>query len=319
MIPPYDPTPASAPPPRGSRRGIAIAITAGIVLIVAVFSVLTFAGVIRFGTPNASSLTIASKIDGRKRATVRKTKFDGSEQRIYCCSRFRAFEDTVLEARWFREGAQVGGFSGKFGALTRTSTVRFLVLSGDVAFYLTRPPAGWTGGSYRVRVYIDGKRAREVGFSLSSRGRQAGTTTYKDPGGLFTLELPNGWVEANAETLNGARAGFIGPGSGYAPRLVVVPTDFTSVDTSYLNGAVAQEGQQNGGQFQPYSMGNSPGARRDFEWDHMSGNTKLKLHSVQVVVQGADGKVYGINCHTEATNYDTNLPVFNSIISSFKL
>ena len=66
-------------------------------------------------------------------------------------------------------------------------------------------------------------------------------------------------------------------------------------------------------------MGNSPGARRDFEWDHMSGNTKLKLHSVQVVVQGADGKVYGINCHSMASSYDTNLPVFNYVISSFKL
>jgi hypothetical protein len=318
-IPTYDTAGTPAHHARGDRRALAVTVVVGAVLIAAVLSVLLFSGIVRFGTPKVFSLTMASKIDGRKRPIARKVIFDGSEQRIYCCVRLQAFEDTVLEARWYRQEVQVGGFSGKFGALTGTSTVRFLVLGGNVAFYLTRPPAGWVGGSYRVKIYIDGKQAREAGFSISSQERESGTTTYRDPSGLFSLEIPDTWEDADPGTLQGALAGFIGPGDDYEPRVVVVPTDFTSVDPTYLNGALAQNGQQGAGQFQPYSIGNSAGARRDFEWNHTYEGANLKLHTVQVVFQGADGKVYSVNCHSTSEDYQANLPVFNSIINSLKL
>jgi hypothetical protein len=318
-IPTYDTAGALAPRAHGNRRTAAVVVVAAVVLTVAVLSLLLFSGVIRFGAPRLFSLTMASKIDGQKRAVARKVIFDGSEQRIYCCARLQAFEGTVLEARWYRQEGQVGGFSGNFGALTGTSTVRFLVLRGNVAFYLTRPPTGWVGGSYRVKMYIDGKQVREAGFSISSRAQESGTTTYRDPSGLFSMEIPDTWDKADPETLQGALVGFIGPGSGYQPRVVVVPTDFTSVDTAYLNGAVAQKGQQGAGQFQPYSIGNSAGARRDFSWDHTYKNTPVKLHTVQVVFQGSDGKIYSVDCHSTSEGYQANLPVFNSIINSLKV
>ena len=318
-FPAHGPGPASAPAAHGSRGTAAAAIVAGVVSVVVALSLLVFSGIIRFGTPEMSSLTPASKIDGRKRPFARKVIFDGGEKRIYCCARLKAFEDTVLEARWYRQDAQVGGFSGKFGALTGTSTVRFLVLRGNVAFYLARPATGWLGGSYRVRIYIDGKHAREAGFTITSRGQESGTTTYKEPGGLFSMELPDTWDYAEADTLRGALAGFVGPGSGYAPRVIIAPTELTSVDTAYLDQAVAQQGQQSAGQFQPYSMGNNPGARRDFEWDYKYKGKELKLHTVQVVFQLADAKVYSINCHSSAADFQKNLPVFNSMINSFKI
>jgi hypothetical protein len=318
-FPAHDPGPASAPAAHGSRGPAAAAIVAGVVSVVVALSLLVFSGIIRFGTPELSSLTMASKVDGRKRPVERNVIFNGQEKRIYCCTRVKAFEDTVLEARWYRQDAQVGGFSGKFGALTDTSTVRFLVLRGNVAFYLSKPATGWLGGSYRVSINIDGKHAREAGFTITSRGQESGTTTYNDSGGLFSMELPHTWDYAEADTLRGALAGFVGPGSGYAPRVVITPTELTSVDTAYLNQVLAQQGQQGAGQFQPYSMGNNPGARRDFEWDHKYSGKKLKMHTVQVVFQLADAKVYSINCHSSAADFQKNLPVLNSIINSFKI
>ncbi len=293
-------------------------IAAAFVLLVALLTFLFFAGVIRLGTPRVSSLTMASKIDSHQRPSVKRSSFDGSEKRIYCCATVRAFEDTVLEARWYRENSQVGGITGKFGALTHSSSGKLLPSRGDIAFYLDKPPSGWIGGSYQVRVYVNGKRGRAVGFSVAARGQEGTSQAYSDPGGLFSVKVPDGWLDADSSTLQGALAGFTATTGEYPPRFVVIQTDYTGVDPSYLNGLVNQGGQQSSGQFQPYSFGSNPGARRDFEWDYKSGDKTLKLHSVQAVVQGANGTVFSVSCHSLASEYDRNLPVFNSIINSFR-
>jgi hypothetical protein len=310
------PAPDQATPPR-DRRAVTVSIVAGFVLLVALLTFLFFAGVIRIGTPGVSSLTMASKIDSRQRPAVKKSRFDGSEKRIYCCARVRAFEDTVLEARWYRGNAQVGGITGTFGALTRSSGGRLSPSRGNIAFYLDRPPSGWVSGSYQVRVYLNRKRGRDAGFTITTRGQDSGAGVYRDPGGLFSVKVPDGWVEADPSTLQGDLAGFTATTGEYPPRFVVAETDFTGVDPAYLNGSVNQGGQQASGQFQPYSFGDNPGARRDFLWDYKDGGKTYKLHSVQAVVQGKDGKVFSVNCHSLATEYDRNLPVFNSIINSF--
>jgi hypothetical protein len=316
-VPPYNQAGRSDGRPPRDRRAVTVAIAAGLALAVAVLTFLLFAGVIRFGTPRVSTLTMASRIDSRQRPVVKQSSFDGSEPRIYCCARVRAFEDSVLEARWFRGGAQVGGLSSKFGALTHSSPGKLLTSRGDIAFYLGRPPSGWREGSYQVRVYIDGKRGRDVAFSIAARGRESGASVYSDPGGLFSVKVPGGWTDADPATLDGGLAGFTSTGGEYPPRFVVVQTSFTSVDPAYLDGEVNQGSQQSTGQFQPYSFGSNPGARRDFLWDYRSGGKTFKLHSVQAVVQGPNGTVYGVNCHSLASDYDQNLPVFNSIVNSF--
>lgn len=317
-VSPYNHSASTSPGPPSDRRAFTAAIAAALVLLVALVTFLFFAGVIRFGTPVVSSLTMASKIDSHQRPVVKKSNFDGSEKRIYCCARVRAFEDTVLEARWYRGNAQVGGITGKFAALTHSSSGKLLTSRGDIAFYLDKPPSGWVSGSYQLRMYINGKRGPDVGFSMAARGQEGTSQAYSDPGGLFSVKVPDGWLDADSTTLEGALAGFTATTGEYPPRFVVIQTDYTSVDPAYLNGLVNQGVQQSSGQFQPYSFGNNPGARRDFEWDYKSGDKTLKLHTVQAVVQGSNGTVFSVNCHSLASEYDSDLPVFNSIINSFR-
>lgn len=323
-MPPYGPPygPHAGPPygpPARDKWVLPVVIIAVCTAAAVALAVIFFTGVVRFGTPRVSGLTMASKIDVRRRPVEKKARFSGSEQRIYCCARVRAFEDTVIEARWYLGSSQVGGYSARYGSLTQTSTGKFITAGGDVAFFLDRPPDGWLGGDYQVRVYLDAKRAVKAGFSIKQREDGSGLSTYQDPAGVFSVGVPYGWAAADESTLDGALAGFLGQGGDYPPRFVVVSTDYTSVDPAYLNGTLSQDGTTAPGeQFQAYSLGESPGARREFEWDYKSGEETFKLRSVQVVVQAKDGKVYGLNCHSKAEDFKSNLPVFNSIINSFR-
>ena len=314
--PPYG-TPAG--PPARDKWVLTVVMIAVCTAAAVALGVMFFTGVVRFGTPGVSGVTMASKIDVRRRPVEKKARFSGSEQRIYCCARVRAFEDTVLEARWYLGSSQVGGYSTRYGSLTRSSTGKFITSGGNVAFSLERPPAGWLGGDYQVRVYLDAKRAGNTGFSIKQRDGGSGLSTYRDPAGVFSVGVPYGWSAADESTLDGALAGFLGQGGDYPPRFVVVSTDYTSVDPAYLNGSLSKDGTAaSGEQFQAYSLGESPGARREFEWDYESGEETFKLRSVQVLVQAKDGKVYGLNCHSKAEDFKSNLPVFNSIINSFR-
>jgi hypothetical protein len=314
------PPPGSAAPPSiGKGRALAISLSAACMALVVALSVLFFTGVLRIGAVRLSGVKTAAKVDSRYRPVEATDEFSGKERRIYCCCRIKAFEDTVLEVRWYLGGAQVGGYAGTFGAIARKATGRSLPARGDVAFYLDRPSDGWLGGDYRVAIYADGRRKAEETFSIGQLERGSGLVTYEDPEGSFSVGVPYSWTAADSETVDEALAGFTAQGNGYPPRFVVVETGYESADPNYLNGVLAPGGGTPASQFQAYSLGETAAARRDFEWDYRSGESTLKLHTVQVVAQGPEGDVLGLNCHSLAADYEANLPVFNAIINSFKL
>ncbi len=307
-----------APPaPFGKGRALAITIAAACMALVVVLTVLFFTGVLRFSSPSLSGVKTAAKVDSRYRPVDPTDEFTGRERRVYCCARLKAFEDTVLEVRWYLGSAQVGGYSGTFGAIAKKTTGRSLAARGNVAFYLDRPADGWLGGDYRVTVYVDGRREGEATFTMGQLESGSGLVTYEDPEGAFTIGVPSGWAIADEASTDEALAGFTAQGSVYPPRFAVVETGYTSVDPAYLNGVLAPEGGAPASQFQVYSLGGTPAARREFEWDHRSGERNLKLRTVQVVAQGADGTVLGLNCHSLSSDFEANLPVFNAVINSF--
>lgn len=312
-VPPYPP---AAPGRPDDRKAIAIVIVVVCAAAVVALAFVFLAGAVRFGTPRATGIVTSAGINDRNRPTSKQNSFDARVPRVYCCTRVRAFQDTVLEARWFLGPAQVGGFSGTFGAMTRTSTGKFLTSAGDVAFSLRKPPTGWSGGDYTVQIYVNGKLSGSTRFTVRVEGQAVTTSTYSDPQGRFKVDVPNGWLEADSTTFDNALVGFIGAGSSYAPRFAVTQTGFASADPGTLNSDPGAA--QGSAQFQPYSLGSTPAARRDFEWDYGSGGKTLKLHTVQVVVQGNE-TVYGIDCHSLASDYNKNLPTFNVIINSFRL
>jgi hypothetical protein len=94
-------------------------------------------------------------------------------------------------------------------------------------------------------------------------------------------------------------------------------TDFTSVETGYLDDALRQSGAKAGEVFSSYSVGQMVGARRVFEWDYVSGQEKYRLKTIQVVLQ-KEGKVYSIDCHSLALDFDANEPTFNTVVNSFR-
>ena len=168
---------------------------------------------------------------------------------------------------------------------------------------------------YTVMVYVNGKRAASKVFTINVEGQAATSATYTDPQGRFKVDVPNGWAAADQQSQQGVLAGFVSAGGQYPPRFAITETSYDSVDATHLNANVANTDQT--AQFQPYSLGSSVAARRDYGWDYVSGISKLKLHTVQVVVQGK-GKIYGIDCHSLASDYKKNLPQFNAIINSFR-
>lgn len=291
---------------------VALAVAAALVL---------FAGVLRFGTPALSGLTTASGIDDDHRPVDRTGEFAGDERRIYCCARATAFADTVLEVRWYLGGAQVGGYSARFGELARSHDVRFLARRGNVAFFMEKPREGWLGGRYRAVLFVDGERVGEVAFTVEQSEGDSGLRVYREPSGAFSVGVPHGWSPADGSTLDGASAGFLAQGDGYPPRFVVGPTEYESAEPSYLNGTVPAGGEEEetGARFQAYSLGDTAAARREFSWEYMDGDEAVELRTVQVVAQGTDGNVYSLNCHSEASDFELNLPVFNAIVNSFRL
>ena len=296
---------------------LALAVTALFAL-----GVVVIAGVVRFGTVKVSSVAIASKVDAKTGKPIKKTnRFSAGQERVYCCVYARAFEDTVLESRWYHGGKLIGRSGGKFKELIGASTGKFKTAGGNIAFYLERPTGGWEEGSYRVELLMAGKQGPKASFTVAKGGSEEdqGMLEYTDPSDRFSLRYPDGWEQAGTGTLDGALAGFIATGGGdYPPRFAVVMTDFESVNIDYLNGVLKAEGKPDSEMFSPYSLGDKQGARRTYTWEYKSGDKTVQLRSIQTVVQGSK-HVYGLNCHSEAPQFDANLPVFDSIINSFRV
>jgi hypothetical protein len=305
-----------------SRKIWAIVITALVVAALIALGVVFLTGVVRFGNVKISSVAMASRVDAKTSKPVGKaTRFTAGQQHIYCCAYARAFEDTVIESRWYHGAELVGRSRGRFKELVGASTGRFITAGGNVAFYLDRQAGGWAPGAYRVELFIAGKPAPGARFTVVKGGsaESQGTPEYTDPAGRFSARYPDGWEQADTKTLDGALVGFIAPNGGdYPPRFAVVLTDFESANVDYLNGVLKAAGKPDSEMFTPYSFGDKQGARRTYAWEYKSGDKTLQLKSIQVVVQGSK-HVYGLNCHCQASRFDANLSAFDSIVNSFRV
>lgn len=305
-----------------ARKTWAIVIPALVVAALVALGVVFLAGVVRFGNVKVSNVTMASKVEVKTGKPIKKTSsFSYRQERVYCCAYARAFEDTVLESRWYQGGKLVGRSGGKFKDLIGASTGKFVTASGNVAFYLDRPAGGWALGAYRVELSIAGKQGPGASFTVAKGGseKSQGMQEYADPAGRFSIRYPDGWEQADTRTLDGALVGFIAPdGADYPPRFAIVMTDFESANIDYLNGVLKAEGKPDSEMFSPYSFGDKQGARRTYTWEYKSGDKTVQLKSIQAVAQG-NKHVYGLNCHCQASQFDANLPVFDSIISSFRV
>jgi hypothetical protein len=276
-------------------------------------------GVITFGRPSLTAVTMSQKVDGTQRPESSATSFSPDTATIYCCATVRAFNDTRLEARWFDSKGQVARYRSTFGRMSGTTGAGFLPSRGRVAFSLVRPRQGWATGEYTVRLLLDDRQAGEMEFTISEAadGGIEGTR-YEDPSGGFSILVPEGWLPAGEESLEGALAGFLAQVGSYPPRYAVTATDFTSVETGYLNDIIRQEGANSDELFVPYSIGDLLGARRTFDWELETGDgQKYGLKSIQVVVQ-VDNIVYSIDCHSLAIDFSQNEPTFTAITNSFR-
>jgi hypothetical protein len=309
-------------PVNGTRKMWAIAIPALLVAALVALGVAFLAGAVRFGTVKITRVTTASKVDENTGKPVKKTSsFSDRQDRVYCCAYARAFEDTVLESRWYHGGKLVGRSGGKFKELIGASTGKFITAGGNVVFYRDRPAGGWAPGTYKVELLMSGKQAPGATFTIAKQGSEesGGMQEYADPAGRFSVSYPDGWEQADSKTLDGALAGFIAPGGGdYPPRFAIVMTDFESAGIDALNAVLKAEGRPDSENFSSYSFGDKQGARRMYTWESGSGGKTVQLKSIQAVVQGSK-HVYGLNCHCQASQFDANLPLFDSIISSFRV
>jgi len=315
--------PAADYQPRPGRKTGALVLISAFVVAVIVLGVVFFTGAIRIGGVKVSGVTTASRVDRvTGRPSDRRARFDDSFDRIYCCANARAFEDTILEARWYHGSAQIGSYRRSFGALTGKSTGKFLATGGNVAFYLDQPEGGWSEGKYTVDVLVNGKKAANAAFTVSRRTPDADALEpvfFKDPSGAFSVRYPGGWSQADASSLGGALAGFIEPGkSAFPARFAIVMTDFDSVSLDYLNGILEKAGAPASDLFTSYSLGDTRGARRTYSWQYRAGGSTVRLRSIQVLVKGSK-QVYGLDCHCLEKDFKAKLPLFNSVINSFRV
>lgn len=275
-------------------------------------------GVLTLGQPMLSGITMAPKVDKTNRPLKSVSLFGADATSVYCCANVRAFNNTRLEARWFDEKGQVADFKSRFADLAGVSNAKFMPSSGRVAFQLQQPSGGWALGAYSVRLLLDGKPAGERTFRITDAtpGTIQGTR-YDAPGGAFSILVPDGWSAADKQSLGQAIAGFISPQGPFPPRFAVTLTDFTSVETGYLNDILRQSGAKAGETFESYSIGDLLGARRSFDWDFTPNGQRYPLRTIQVVVQ-VDDKVYSIDCHSLAIDFPANEPTFNAVINSFR-
>lgn len=310
----------TAPPSGSPRRVAAILVPAVVIVILVVLGVVFLSGMVRLGTPAATAISLASKVDSTGKPLDSKTRFAAQDAAVYCCANVRAFHDTRLESRWYQSGVQISTFKSTFGRMAGAPPARFLTSRGRVCFKLPRPGSGWVGGPYSVKVLVNGKEGGKRDF-LISEAKPEGMIglRYTDPSSGFSIVVPEGWLTADKASLQGALAGFLAPTqqAAYPPRFAISLTDYASVDVSYLNDVVKQAGAKPEELFGPYAIGLLAGARRTFEWDYKDGAGQYRLRTIQVVVQSGE-TVYSIDCHSLAADFAANEPTFNAIINTFQ-
>ena len=298
------------------RRATALLLAVLMVLSGGSLSGLLLAGVVRLGSPSLELVATARSVDSKLRPLERTAIFDRGDVRIYCCAEVRAFDDTLLGAKWYRGGAILREFRTRFSRLVGPSS-RFIRGRGHVAFHLDRPRGGWKEGSYRVILVVNGKAVHRAACRVEQA--QPGGKRYAHQGGAFSVMVPHGWFKAESRSAEGALAAFVSGGAGaFPPRFAVFKSTCDSASPDYLNSLLARAGVRPQERFKDYPVGGRNGARRTYEWEFKQGGKTYRLRSTQALLE-AEGSVYGLNCHSLFDEFDRNLPTFDSIIDSLKV
>jgi len=290
-----------------------------LVLTLVAFIILSFGGFVRIGRPKLLSASICSGTDEQGRP-IRKEVFDSEDTSVTLFASIVAFRETEVEVRWFHEGLPFAKETKTFQDLVGRDAGRIFTARGNVLFELEASSQGLDPGQYEAHVYIDGNKVKTLNFKVlpSDQKTVILRSQYRDEKHHFIIRYPRDFLKADPATLGGAVVGFISrKESPYPPRFAVTITKFESVSLDYLNGIIKNHGAKEDELFYSYSLGACKGARRTFSWE-FGENEKISLKSIQVVVQGKE-YVYGIDCHSLAGEFDENLPVFNAIISSFRV
>lgn len=312
-----------APPPDDNNKKVwAITAVVLIIVLMSAIVVVLITGLIKIGHPKLISVVTSDTVDEKTGKPGEEIEsFTGNEERIYCCAKARAFDDTVVRVEWRSGDRLIREQRTTFGEVIGSIPAKCLTSEGYLNFYLERPKGGWLSGTYEVTFQLGDIDSKDVTFTVGEEGSESSlqTSTYEDPQGLFSIDIPVNWYAADPDSLGGGLAGFLSDESGdYPPRVEILATNLESVSTEYLNGTLAAQGVSESDFYNPYNIDEQPGAVREFTWTYAEGDKTYELHSIQYVVQGEQA-VYGLNFHCLAADYEKNQQLFTEVAGSFRV
>ncbi|GEM_PF-4425483 len=283
---------------------------------------LLFFGVVRFGRVNAGRIEFSELIGSAGEPKNPSNAFWSDGKRIYACLKVKSFDDTSFEFNCEHNGKVIYQREGCLADLKKRSTGNFIAVTARVSFYLDRPNAGWNKGTYEVRITLGGKLRRSGSFLIRSRGTSGESELemmeYEDNSTGIVFSCPRDWVRVKYKTDSLTGFGAVSRASSiYPPRVVIYATNLRSAEAQSLNEMLKNEGQTSKGMFTSYLVGEMEGAYRTFEWEISKSGQRLKLKSVQVLLKSPEA-VLGINCHSLAEEFESNVKIFNRMINAVR-
>jgi hypothetical protein len=120
-------------------------------------------GEVSFTTARLSEITMAKSIDENTFQPIEKTStFSTDTPEIFLSAKFsNAPSETEVKAEWI----YVAGEAGEENYLIDTVSIN--VAGTDYLYFSPpRPDQGWPVGQYKVILYVDGKEASTVTFTV---------------------------------------------------------------------------------------------------------------------------------------------------------
>lgn len=106
-----------------------------------------------------------AKDDGNGRAGEQVTEFWTNDIPIYCVVLLESDKSTVVKMNFV--AVNVAGVKAE----TKVVTASYTTKEGQNRVNFTGQPEGkWTPGKYRVDLFLDGKKAREIAFDIKGTG-----------------------------------------------------------------------------------------------------------------------------------------------------
>lgn len=113
-----------------------------------------------------------AKDDGSGKAGEKVTEFGTADIPIYCVVLLSSNASAVVRMNFV--AANVSGVKFDTNLFTTTYTTK---QGQNRVNFMGRPEGKWTPGKYRVDLFLDGKKTREVGFMIKGDAEASGNTT----------------------------------------------------------------------------------------------------------------------------------------------